>query len=208
MSLLSLFHPILLTAQETIQDIPIVEGGSVAEQIFDIMKPVAITAVSSLPVFVGKYGKKALTSFEAKNELDSLCKVNETKTTILKEVETIVNSAVGSNMQLADKMKENGEKLSEDQIKALKESTKKMIYASLPASLTEEDGVLLNIVGGQDKLDTIIENMREKAVYDYKINKNKNATKKDETYTVVEEAPVEMIEPQYEEELDENGIPG
>lgn len=206
MSLLSLIHPILLTIGENLPEAS--TTSSVAQQAFDIVKPVAGAAVAAIPVIGQKYVKKITNSIEAKNELSSLKEVNEMKTTLLKEIETIVNSAVGSNMQLADKMKEDGQKLSEEQIEQLKESTKKMINDSLPASLVNEDGVLLNIIGGKDKLDNIIDNMREKAVYDYKISKKKNEEKKDETYTVVEEAPSQQIEPIYEDDLDENGIPG
>lgn len=136
----------------------------------DLLLPVVMSTGSYLFIMAKKYISRIVKSFEAKNDLESMVKLNEMKSLLLKEIGTTVDSAVGSNMQLADKMKEGNEdhKLTDDQVKELNATAKKLIMDSLPDTLTKEGGSLLNIIGGNDKLNSIIDGMLEKYVYEYK----------------------------------------
>ena len=148
----------------------------------NVLLPLLIAIGSAMLIVAKSYIKRIMKSIEAKNDLESLMKLNEMKSTLINEIGIIVDAAVGSNMQLADKMKSENEncKLTNDQMKLLNESAKELIMKALPESLTNENGSLLNIIGGKDKLDAIIEGMLEKYVYEYKIkssdNKNKTTT--------------------------------
>lgn len=153
----------------------------------DLLLPVVMSTGSYLFIMAKKYISRIVKSFEAKNDLESMVKLNEMKSLLLKEIGTTVDSAVGSNMQLADKMKEGNEdhKLTDDQVKELNATAKKLIMDSLPDTLTKEGGSLLNIIGGNDKLNSIIDGMLEKYVYEYKSksssSKSNNQTSKTTT---------------------------
>ena len=128
-----------------------------------------ILAVGSAVLLIGKsYVNRISKSIVAKNELEQLEKINEVRSKIIADIDTIVKAAVGSNMQLAHTMKQNGHKLSEDESKALRNTAIKLIMSSLPPSVTDEGGVMLNIIGGKDRLNSLIEAMMEKYVYEYK----------------------------------------
>lgn len=140
--------------------------------ITNILKPLVLSGLGWLSVYLTKCAKRVIESIEAKNELENMSRVNEMRSNLLKEIETSVKAAVGSNMQIANKMKERGKKLTDDQISELQNSAKKLIMDSLPESLTTEGGTLLKIIGGKDKLDITIDNMLETAVYEYKMKNN------------------------------------
>lgn len=137
----------------------------------NVLLPLLMSLGSAILIAVRNYIKRIVKSIEAKNDLESLTKLNEMKSLLLNEIGTIVDAAVGSNMQLADKMKSDNEdhKLTEDQVNELSKAARTLIMSALPPTLTEENGSLLNIIGGKDRLDTIIDGMLEKYVYEYKI---------------------------------------
>lgn len=136
-----------------------------------ILEPLVLTCVGWLSVYITKCIKRYMDGIEAKNELNNMNKVNEMRSSLLKEIELNVRAAVGSNMQIANKMKSHGKKLTNEQINELQKTVKTLVMDSLPESLTTEDGVLLKIIGGKNRLDIIINNMLETAVYEYKNNK-------------------------------------
>lgn len=142
----------------------------------DLLLPVLMSTGSYLFIMAKKYISRIVKSIEAKNDLDSMVKLNEMKSLLLKEIGIAVDSAVGSNMQIADKMKEMNEnhKLTDEQVKELGDTAKKLIMDSLPDTLTKEDGSLMNIIGGSDKLNSIIDGMLEKYVYEYKLRSSSN----------------------------------
>ena len=107
-----------------------------------------------------------------KNAMSDLEKETAVRKKLLDTIESCVEAAVGSNMQLADSMKEDGNSLTEEQIAKLNKNVKTLVYSSLPSSLTEEDGTLMKIIGGPDKLEALIDAMMEKYVYEYKIKKS------------------------------------
>lgn len=119
-------------------------------------------------VFKDRFDKIAK-SIVAKNELSEMEKETNIRKQLLETIDNQVKAAVASNMSIANEMKNNGEKLSEDQIRKLNDSAKRLVLNSLPPSLTENNGVLLEIIGGRDKLEGVIEVMLEKHVYEYKI---------------------------------------
>lgn len=143
------------------------------QKVFDTALIPAIMGACAYIIALGKkYAKKWADQMEAKHELDNMAKRSELKNTLLKEIKTIVDSVVGSNMQLADAKKmENGGKLTDSQSADIRLAAEEVIMASLPESLTSEDGVLLKVIGGSDRLHIIIDSMIDQAVYDYKLKK-------------------------------------
>lgn len=135
----------------------------------NIIVPITLILGSTIVGIVKVLGDRVTKSIIAKNEIESLERITATKTNILSELSTIVDAAVASNMRLANKMKENGQKLNDEQILELNESAKLLISNAISPSLSENDGVLLNLFGGQDKLDSIIDSLMEKFVIEEKM---------------------------------------
>jgi hypothetical protein len=71
-------------------------------------------------------------------------------------------------MSLAENLKSGGNKLTDEQVAMLQDSTKQLVYKSLPPALTEDDGAMLKIIGGKEQLDTIINTSLEQSVIDAK----------------------------------------
>ena len=103
-----------------------------------------------------------------------MSKKNTIRNELLVTLSEVVKAAVASNMELSDQMKQNGHKLTDDEIRELNGTVMRLVMNTLPPSLTNDDGVLLEIIGGKDKLESIIKSMMEKYVYEYKIDKLKN----------------------------------
>lgn len=143
------------------------------QKLFDTaLIPAIIGAIMYILTLIKKCVKKYLKQLEIKQELDNMAKMQEIKNKLLVEIKTIVDSTVGSTMQIADAMKkENGGFLTDNQSIDIKNNVTEIIFASLPCSLTEEDGVLLDVIGGWDRLNTIVASMIDRSVYDYKIKR-------------------------------------
>ncbi len=140
--------------------------------IFDNIGIPILAAFGAIIVgLINSFAKKITASIVAKNDAESLEKVFATKSYVIQEIDKIVEAAVASNMQIAEDMKRAGQKLSEEQITQLQESAKELVLNSLPASLTEESGSMIQVIGGQDKLYALISALLEKHVYEYKIKK-------------------------------------
>lgn len=139
------------------------------EAIIDnILLPIVVIIGSSLLLIVKSYAKKVTNSIISKNELMSLDNLTSIKNNLLSEIKTIVQAAVFTNMTLAENMKTGGKKLGDVEITMLQNSAKRLVYQSLPLSLTDENGPMLKIIGGQEKLDSIINGYLEQAVIDAK----------------------------------------
>jgi len=136
-----------------------------------IMIPLLLALASSAVVIVKSYGKKIVDSIIAKNDLESISQKNTIKTLLLEQLQKIVETAVGSNMQTADQFKIECPKLTDEQKQILLDAAKECIMASLPPQLKDDDSDLLTIIGGKEQLEVIIDNMIEKVVYDYKMKK-------------------------------------
>lgn len=142
----------------------------------NIAVPIIIAIGGAVLVVVKHYADKVAKSVIAKNEISAMEKQGSVRKSLLETLGTIVEAAVASNMQLADTMKRDGTKLTQDQIVELNLSATQLIYNSLPPSLTNEDGVLLEIIGGTDKLNAVIKSMMEKYVYEYKLRPKNTST--------------------------------
>lgn len=131
--------------------------------------PILIAIGGGFAVIASKWTEKIGNSITIKNEIDSIEKRTKARKSILETLEPAVQAAVASNMQLADTIRQNKGKLTQDDIVMLNNSAKELIMNTLPKSLTDEDGVLLDIIGGKAQLDAAIKVMIEKYVYEYKI---------------------------------------
>lgn len=146
---------------------------TIIEAITDnILIPVIAILGTTLVLIIENCLKKITESIVNKNAMSDLEKEAATRKKLIDTISSYVDSAVASNMQLADFMKSDGSSLTDAQIKTLNEGAKKIIYAALPTSLTEEDGTLMKIIGGPEKLEALIDAMMEKCVYEYKLKKN------------------------------------
>ena len=135
----------------------------------NIIIPIVLVVGSALVVVARTYVKKITDSMIAKNEVASLNNITSIKNNLLAEIGTIVQAAVSSNMSIADTLKSNANgKLTDVEIAMLQESARKLIYQALPTNLTHQDGSLMQLVGGQDKLDAIITGLLEHSVIESK----------------------------------------
>lgn len=149
-----------------------------------IIIPIIIALGTAILLVLKTSFDKIAKSVVAKNELSDMEKKTNIRKELIATIAVEVEAAVGSNMQLADKMKESGQKLTDEQIKSLNNSAKQLVINALPPSLTEENGVLLEIIGGKDRLEAIIDAMMEKSVYEYKVKKAKA-----QEYVRIEQVP-------------------
>lgn len=139
----------------------------------NIITPVLVVIGSAILMVVRSYVKRIRDSIIAKNEMVSLDSLTRIKNNLLEEIETIVKAAVFTNMNLANAMKIGGKKLTDTEIEMLQQSTKSLVYQTLPTTLTEDNGVMLEVIGGKDRLDGIINNFIEKSVIDAKAKMRK-----------------------------------
>lgn len=148
--------------------------------------PILLALGTGIGVLVTKWTEKIGKSIMIKNEIDGIETRTKTRKEILESLAPVVESAVASNMDMARKMKEATGYLSEEQIAQLNESACQLIMNTLPDSLTKPDGVLLDIVGGEEQLKASIKLMIERYVYEYK-----NKYKTGKQYKV---KPKEMVD--------------
>ena len=134
----------------------------------NIITPIIVLIGSAILMVVRSYVKRIRDSSIAKNEIVSLDSLTRVKNNLLEEIETIVNAAVLTNMQLANSMKSGGKKLTDLEAEMLQKSTKTLVYQTLPSTLTDENGVMLQVIGGKERLDGLVNNFIEKAVVDAK----------------------------------------
>lgn len=135
----------------------------------NILIPVIILIASTILIVARSYAKRLTSSVVSKNEAEALEKVFATKSHIVSELSTIVEAAVASNMQMAQAMKANGHKLTEEEINKLNLSARKMIMTALPSQITDTNGSLIGVMGGKEALDSLIDSLMEKYVYEYKL---------------------------------------
>ena len=134
----------------------------------NIITPIIVLIGSAILMVVRSYVKRIRDSIIAKNEMVSLDSLTRVKNNLLEEIETIVNAAVLTNMQLANSMKSGGKKLTDLEAEVLQKSTKTLVYQTLPSTLTDDNGVMLQVIGGKERLDGLVNNFIEKAVVDAK----------------------------------------
>ena len=121
-----------------------------------ITVPIIILIGGVIIAVLKPYANKITNSLTMKNEMESLEKMTKAKSNLMEQLDKLVESAVASNMQLADKMKENGHKLTEDEIAELNRSAKDLVVSSLPIEVLDHEGDLYKLIGGDEKLDKMI----------------------------------------------------
>jgi len=136
-----------------------------------VITPILGAIVTVIVGYLGWRLNKVSKAAMAKNVMAEMEKKNGIRNQVMDLISKNVKSAVESNMQLADSMKQAGHSLDQDEIKALNNSAKQMVLNNLPLELTNSDGVLCEIIGGVDKLNSIIDTMMEQYVYEIKLAK-------------------------------------
>ena len=135
-----------------------------------IIIPIIAILGTAIVVILQKFADRVAKSIELKHQLEDIEKEAAIRERIVGIIAQCVESAVGSNMQLADSMKTDG-KLTTEQVKQLQDSAKKRIWDTLPYTLTREDSALYQIIGGREKIDALIDTMIEQYVYEFKSRK-------------------------------------
>lgn len=161
-----------------------------------ITVPIIILVGGVIIAVLKPYAKKITTSLTTKNEMEYLEKMTTAKSNLMDQLDKLVESAVASNMQLAEKMKENGHKLTEDEISELNRSAKDIVVSSLPIEVLDPEGDLYKLIGGDDKLDKMIMSLMEKHVYVYKLQKIQSGDPARSSTPVISDP-----EPEYSEEI-------
>lgn len=136
-----------------------------------VLIPILTVIVTAVAGYVGYRMNKVSKAAMAKNAMAEMTEKNSVRNQLMDLIQKNVRAAVESNMQLADSMKQGGHELDREEVKMLNNSAKQMIMNNLPLELTNSDGVLCEIIGGPDKLDSIIDTMMEQAVYEIKLKK-------------------------------------
>lgn len=137
----------------------------------NIVTPLIVAIVGIGVTIITIMGNRFVKNVEAKTALTKAMKKDSARIDAIKYIETTVEAAVAANMQMANKMKASGHKLTPEESRLLNERARRTIYASLPPEF-DDGGVLLALIGNREKLDNIIDNLIEKYVYEYKIKLN------------------------------------
>lgn len=166
-----------------------------------ITVPIIILIGGAIIAVLKPYANKITNSLTMKNEMESLEKMTKAKSNLMEQLDKLVESAVASNMQLADKMKENGHKLTEDEIAELNRSAKDLVVSSLPIEVLDHEGDLYKLIGGDEKLDKMIMSLMEKHVYIYKLQKIQNMGPMQTVAPAIPEDTILPVEPEYSEEI-------
>lgn len=133
--------------------------------------PAIMAIIAAFSYLGGKLLLQAKNILAAKMELFTLSSENEIRQQVFDILDSTVEAAVASNMQLANKMKEvNVGKLDASNVRELQESCKRLVEHSLPPSLLNKDSSTVNIIGGIDKVNSMISTLIEKHVFEYKNN--------------------------------------
>lgn len=136
-----------------------------------VLIPAILAIGSAVLLIIKSYAQKVSDSLVAKNEMDSLSARTAINNNLMRDIDLIVESAVAKLMITVGEIKDtNGDgKLTIEDISEVNTMAKKIIYKSLPDSLTTEGGVLNEIIGGCDSLNTLIDGLIEKHVVEQKV---------------------------------------
>lgn len=142
----------------------------ILSQTYDMLVTPAIVAILGVLSYLGtKLLKQIKSIMSSKMELFGLQAENEIRQQVFDLLDSTVEAAVGSNMQLATKMKKMSAdgKLDADEVKELHDSCIGLIEHSLPPSLLKADSSTVGILGGLDKVNSMINTLIEKHVFEY-----------------------------------------
>ena len=135
----------------------------------NLILPAILIIAAVLIAMIKKFLEKITRSIEIKNEMGTLEKRISIRNKLITLISENVKAAVAANMQLANEYKEQGRKLTPEEAENLRKSANQLVMGSLPESL-KGDGVLLEIIGGTETLQVLINALIEKYVYEYKTN--------------------------------------
>jgi len=139
----------------------------------NLVLPAIIAAAGIIIAICNKLVNSVSKSIELKNELYMLQKQIEIRNKLINIIGEHVKIAVASNMMLANDFKKEGDGyLTEEQQHQLQNNAKKIINDSI-ASMLGADSRLLEVLGGEDALNAIINAMIEKYVYEYKLEQKR-----------------------------------
>lgn len=116
------------------------------------------------------YADKFVNLFSERQKVESVEKIASIRSNLIRDLDGFVKSAVASNMDMVDKMKAMGHKLTPEQIREVNESAKTIIYKSLPERISETM-TPAEVLGGEHVMNALIESMMEKHVLEYKISR-------------------------------------
>lgn len=135
----------------------------------NLLIPIFLIIAGVVIYFVKTKGDKIIKSIELRNEMSLIDNRMNVRNHLIDIIDKTVKAAVGANMSYAKTLKENNDTktLTVEQQDDLKHLAFKMVYATFPPSLKNEDGILLDIIGSQEILDSLIESLIEKYVYEY-----------------------------------------
>lgn len=144
--------------------------GEVVSTVMDnLILPAILIIAAVLITMIKKFLEKITRSIEIKNEMGTLEKRISIRNKLITLISENVKAAVAANMQVANEYKEQGRKLTPEEAENLRKSANQLVMGSLPESL-KGDGVLLEIIGGTETLQVLINALIEKYVYEYKTN--------------------------------------
>ena len=136
-----------------------------------ILIPAIICISGTILVILQNYLNKISKSIKEKNDQECISLRNQTKLNLINQLNIIVENAVVVNMNLAQRFKQQSGKLSKEEIDLLKNNIFSIVSRSLLNSNTNQ--LPIEIIGGREAFNCIIDGLIEKHVIDYKI-KNKD----------------------------------
>lgn len=135
----------------------------------NLVVPLIVAIAGIVITLASKYLEKFSAGIELKNSLYSLEKQVSIKNKIIEILSSEIKSAVASQMSSANEMKEaNGGKLTTEQQEALRTTAKLLVTKSLSALLSSNES-LMEMLGGEEAVEELIDTLIEKYVYEYKI---------------------------------------
>ena len=155
----------------------------------ELVAPLFLVLIGSALIVAKSYINKITESTIAKHDVEKVEKTLAAKNSIMKEIASVVEAAVGSNMETAESMKDNNpdKKLTSEQIEMLRCTAKTLATATLPSDLFNEESSLYEMFGGAENIEKIIDTYIDKYVYDYKLKKSSPESSKDTTEATTSE---------------------
>lgn len=142
----------------------------------NIMLPLIVALGALIIVVIKGFTDKIGKSIIAKNEAESIKQKFSAKSYLIEQISEIVKSNVASNMPLSNYYKEmnRSDELTREQGNELKNNAIKLIMASLPGDVNDPNSEIYKLVGGNTQLETLIDSLLEKYVYEYNLEQEKN----------------------------------
>jgi hypothetical protein len=123
-----------------------------------LVAPILLVLLGSALVIAKSFIARIEASIIAKNDAEKIEKSFNTKSTIMKTIESIVSAAVSANMSEANDLKAANEdgKLTDEQSNYLQEKVRTLAMASLPTELFDESSSIYSLFGGKENIQNIV----------------------------------------------------